>query len=130
MNGGIEEWFAQEVLVHEAALTRYLRRAWGDEAYVPDLRQEVYIRVLEAAERARPTSPKRFMFTVARNLLTDRARRNRIRTCALPRSPTHRVSAVATISWAIESLMAKLKLERDMTRREILGLKYQRHLAR
>lgn len=78
MNGGIEEWFAQEVLVHEAALTRYLRRAWGNEADVPDLRQEVYIRVLEAAERVRPTSPKRFMFTVARNLLADRARRNRI----------------------------------------------------
>jgi RNA polymerase sigma-70 factor (ECF subfamily) len=78
MNDAIEEWFVREVLVHEAALTRYLRRAWGNEADVPDLRQEVYIRVLEAGERVRPTSPKRFMFIVARNLLADHARRNRI----------------------------------------------------
>jgi RNA polymerase sigma factor (sigma-70 family) len=78
MKGTLEDWFVREVLAHEAALTRYLMHAWSNAADVPDLRQEVYIRVLEAAEKSCPTSPRHFMFTVARNLLTDRARRNRI----------------------------------------------------
>jgi RNA polymerase sigma factor (sigma-70 family) len=78
MNGTIEEWFVREILAHEAALTRYLRNVWSNAADVPDLRQEVYIRVLEAAEKSRPISPKHFMFTVARNLIADHARRNRI----------------------------------------------------
>lgn len=78
MNDVIEEWFVREILVHEAVLTRYLAHSWSNAADVPDLRQEVYIRVLEAAEKSRPTSPRQFMFTVARNLLADHARRNRI----------------------------------------------------
>lgn len=78
MNDTIEEWFVREVLVHEPALNRYLTHHSSNAADVPDLRQEVYIRVLEAAEKSRPTSPRQFMFTVARNLLVDLARRNRI----------------------------------------------------
>jgi RNA polymerase sigma factor (sigma-70 family) len=45
---------------------------------VQDLRQEIYISVLEAAERSRPLSPRLFLFTCAKNLLIDRARRSRI----------------------------------------------------
>lgn len=74
----IEEWFVREILCHEAALTLYLTRAWANLADVPDLRQEVYIRVLEAAEKSRPVAPRFFLFTVAKNLMTDRARRSRI----------------------------------------------------
>jgi RNA polymerase sigma factor (sigma-70 family) len=78
MNGSLEDWFVREILAHEAALTRYLTRARSNAADVPDLRQEVYIRVLEAAEKIRPISPRHFMFAVARNLLADQARRSRI----------------------------------------------------
>jgi RNA polymerase sigma factor (sigma-70 family) len=73
-----DDWFAREICVHEAALTRYIARAWPNPHEVPDLRHEVYIRVLEAAARSRPLSPKSFLFTTTRHLLVDRARRNRI----------------------------------------------------
>lgn len=43
-----------------------------------DLRHDIYIRVLEFAETQRPSAPKAFLFTTARNLLIDRARRDRI----------------------------------------------------
>lgn len=74
----LADWFVREILCHEAALTRYLARSWSNPHDVPDLRQEVYIRVLEAAEQSPPAAPKYFLFTVARHLLIDRARRYRI----------------------------------------------------
>lgn len=74
----LHRWFAREICAHEAALTRYIARVWPHQAEVADLRHEVYIRVLEAAARSRPLSPKSFLFSTTRHLLTDRARRNRI----------------------------------------------------
>jgi RNA polymerase sigma-70 factor (ECF subfamily) len=71
-------WFAREVLVHEAALLRYLARVWPNRHDVHDLRQDIYIRVYEAAKTSPPTSPKAFLFSTARNLLIDRVRRSRI----------------------------------------------------
>ncbi len=78
MPSEIDEWFVREVLVHERALAGYLRRCWphGDEWH--DLQQEVYARVYEAASRNRPAAPEAFVFTTARHLLTDRARRSRV----------------------------------------------------
>lgn len=78
MSAELDQWFSAEVLPHEAALTRYLRRVWRNQAEVPDLRQEVYVRIYESAGRALPTSPKAFLFTTARNLVADRVRRERI----------------------------------------------------
>lgn len=78
MDDSLDAWFAREVLAHEAALMRYLTRLWPRRDEVPDLRQEVYVRVYEAAARARPASPKSFMFTTARHLMTDRLRRGRV----------------------------------------------------
>ena len=57
---------------------RYLTRVWPRHAEIQDLRQEVYVRVFEAAGRARPLMPKSFLFTTARNLMADRVRRERI----------------------------------------------------
>jgi RNA polymerase sigma-70 factor (ECF subfamily) len=74
----LNAWFKREILVHEAALVRYLTRAWRNRDEIHDLRQEVYIRVYEAAKTSRPHSPKSFMFTTARHLMTDRARRGRV----------------------------------------------------
>jgi RNA polymerase sigma factor (sigma-70 family) len=78
MDEGLAEWFTREILPHEAALTRFLRRAWPNPADVHELRQEAYVRVLESAGKSRPLSPKSFLFTITRHLLADRARRNRI----------------------------------------------------
>lgn len=78
MKRPLERWFATEILPHEAALMRYLRRAWSRAADVPDLRQETYARVYESAGKALPRHPKAFLFTTARNLMVDRLRRERV----------------------------------------------------
>jgi RNA polymerase sigma factor (sigma-70 family) len=78
MAESLDAWFAREILVHEAALVRYLRRlmAWRDDVH--DLRQETYIRVYEAAAKSRPQFAKSFLFTTARHLVMDRLRRERV----------------------------------------------------
>ena len=77
VNDSSEAWFCREILPHEAALRRFLTRRVGS-VLAEDLRHDIYVRVLEAAEIQRPTSPKAFLFKAARNLLIDRARRDRI----------------------------------------------------
>jgi RNA polymerase sigma-70 factor (ECF subfamily) len=74
----LDTWFKREILVHEAALLRYLNRVWSWRDEIHDLRQEVYIRVYEAAKKSRPAAAKPFLFATARNLMADRLRRGRI----------------------------------------------------
>jgi RNA polymerase sigma factor (sigma-70 family) len=45
---------------------------------IPDLRQDIYVRVYESAKDSLPASPRAFLFTTARNLLTDHIRRRRV----------------------------------------------------
>jgi RNA polymerase sigma-70 factor (ECF subfamily) len=78
MGNPIDDWFVREVLAHEQALMRFLRRNWRDQDEVADLRQEVYARIYESATRRVPDSPKSFLFATARNLLVDRVRHQRI----------------------------------------------------
>jgi RNA polymerase sigma factor (sigma-70 family) len=74
----LEQWFAAEILPHEGGLTRYLTRVWPNRADIGDLRQDIYVRVYERARGALPSSPKAFLFSTARNLLTDRLRHTRV----------------------------------------------------
>jgi len=74
----LDDWFVREVLPLEAALVRYLRRNRKADDDVADLRQEVYVRLYEAAAKRRPDLVKPFVFATARNLLIDRARRSQI----------------------------------------------------
>jgi RNA polymerase sigma-70 factor (ECF subfamily) len=78
MHTDLDDWFVREILPLEGALTRYLRRNWRDAADLPDLRQEVYVRVYESARGRLPEQPQAFLFASARNLLIDRARRAQI----------------------------------------------------
>jgi RNA polymerase sigma factor (sigma-70 family) len=79
MDESLDSWFKREIVAHEAALVRYLYRTWPNPDEVPDLRQEIYVRIYEAAGKSRPTGfVKTFLFTAARNLMTDRIRRRRI----------------------------------------------------
>lgn len=77
-NPEIDRWFAAEILPHEAALNRYIRRVWSRPEDVADLRQEIYVRIYQSALRVRPSVPKAFLFTTARNLLSDRIRHGRV----------------------------------------------------
>lgn len=76
----IDQWFIAEVLPLEHALMRFLRRHLDDEADVVDLRQELYVRLYDAAMRG--TEPPRdvpaFAYAAARNLLIDRLRRAKV----------------------------------------------------
>jgi RNA polymerase sigma factor (sigma-70 family) len=73
-----DQWFTEQILSHEASLTRYLNRVWPNMSEIPDLRQDIYVRVYESARNSRPTSPRAFLFATARNLLTDHLRRRRV----------------------------------------------------
>jgi RNA polymerase sigma factor (sigma-70 family) len=77
-NEGLDTWFVREILPLEPTLTRFLRRNWTDEAEIADLRQEAYVKIYEAAQHAKPTAPKAFLFKVIKNILVDRQRRNKV----------------------------------------------------
>ncbi|HEV2561784.1 MAG TPA: RNA polymerase sigma factor [Rhizomicrobium sp.] len=74
----LQDWFVREVLPLEAALMQFLRRSSRNRSEADDLRQEVYVRICEAAQNEIPVPARPFVFTVARNLLIDRARREQI----------------------------------------------------
>jgi RNA polymerase sigma-70 factor (ECF subfamily) len=78
MSNSLDRWFAEEVLVHEESLMKFLARSWSNRSELDDIRQEAYVRVYEAAAKARPQATKSFLFTTARHLMIDRVRRQRI----------------------------------------------------
>lgn len=74
----LDRWFKCEVLRHDEALTRYLRRSWPRAHEVNDLRQEVYLRIYAAARSRVPEVPRTFIFATARRLIIDRIRHQRV----------------------------------------------------
>lgn len=74
----VDAWFVREVLPLEAALMEFLQHNWRSKSDVYDFRQEVYIRVYEAALKGLPERPRQFVFATARNLLIDRVRHEQI----------------------------------------------------
>lgn len=71
-------WFVREVLPLEAMLTRFLARNWRTKSDLEDFRQDIYAKVLDAAETKIPDRAKPFVFSVARNLLVDRFRKEHV----------------------------------------------------
>ena len=78
MSESLDRWFAEEVLIHEGPLVRFLRRSWPRQDEVDDILQDTYVRVYEAAAKALPQAPKSLLFTTARHLMIDRVRRRRV----------------------------------------------------
>lgn len=74
----LEAWFVNEVLPLEATLMKFLRRNSRNAADIADLRQEVYVRVYEAARQQIPDSAKAFVLTTARNLLINHVKRKQV----------------------------------------------------
>jgi RNA polymerase sigma-70 factor (ECF subfamily) len=68
----LRAWFVREVVPLEPELMQYLQHNWRNRSDILDLRQEVYIRVFEAARTRLPEKTRGFVFTTARNLLIDR----------------------------------------------------------
>ena len=74
----VKAWFLREVLPLEAMLMQFLRHNWRDAGDIEDILHDVYVRVYDAAQIQIPDQPKAFVFTTARNLLTDRIRQRNI----------------------------------------------------
>ena len=74
----LEAWFVDEVLPLEAILMKFLRRNCRNPGDLADLRQEVYVRVYEAARERIPDHARAFVFATARNLLINRVKREQI----------------------------------------------------
>lgn len=74
----LEEWFVSEVLPLEPDLMQFLRHSWRRPADLSDLRQDVYVRLYELSKTQIPNPVKPLLFAIARNLLIDRFRRERI----------------------------------------------------
>ena len=70
----VAAWFVREVLPLEAILMQYLHHNWRNRSDIADIRQDVYVRVCEAARKQLPDHTKRFVLTTARNLLINRLR--------------------------------------------------------
>ena len=71
----LDDWFLSEVMPLEPALMRFLRRNWRNPSEIADLRQELYVKLYDAGRGGLPVQTKAFVFSTARNLLIDRARR-------------------------------------------------------
>lgn len=74
----VSAWFVREILPLEPSLMNYLRHNWRNASDLVDLRQEVYVRVLQAARERIPDNPKRFLLACARNHLINLVRREQI----------------------------------------------------
>jgi RNA polymerase sigma factor (sigma-70 family) len=74
----LKVWFVSEILPLEPVLMQYLRINWRKSDDILDIKQDVYVRVLESASEHLPQTARSFLFTVARNIIIDRYRRERI----------------------------------------------------
>jgi len=70
------EWFLNQIFRHRAELQRYLQRFTSGAEDIDDLIQEAYVRIYSLADYETVDSPKAYLFTTARNLAIERARRN------------------------------------------------------
>ncbi|HEV2561800.1 MAG TPA: RNA polymerase sigma factor [Rhizomicrobium sp.] len=92
----VRAWFVREVLPLEADLMQFLHHNWRNKSDIADLRQDIYVRIFETARREIPARPRHFVFTVARNLLIDRVRREHI-------IPFDAVADVDALGFAMET---------------------------
>jgi len=74
----VDEWFEREILPLEASLMQYLERNWRNPSDIADFRQDIYVRIYEAAQREIPQHAGKFLLTAARNFLIDKAKQARI----------------------------------------------------
>jgi RNA polymerase sigma-70 factor (ECF subfamily) len=109
-------WFVREVLPLEAMLMRFIAKNWRNKSDLEDFRQEIYAQVLDAAEHNIPDQAKPFVFSVARNLLIDRFRKEHI-------VPIEAVAELDTLRVpSDEPSPERSVISRDLLRRLQLGL--------
>lgn len=112
----IEDWFCREVLPLERSLTLFIRRNWRVEGDVIDLRHDVYELAIASARNALPGNTRALLYTIARNHLINRAKRERIVSFDL-------VADLETIEQDIDLFATERQLTaRDALRRVYAGM--------
>lgn len=115
-DAAIKHWFTQEVLPLERDLVRFIARHCRDGADIPDVRQEVYERMLAGAPADGLRSTRSYVFTVARHVLIDRARRAKI-------VSFEQIADIDTVDAQVDVLAEDRHMTaRDELRRAMLGL--------
>jgi RNA polymerase sigma factor (sigma-70 family) len=71
------EWFLNQIFLHRADLRRFLQQFTSGAEDIEDLIQETYVRVYSLPDYEHVDSPKAYLFTIARHLAIERARRRR-----------------------------------------------------
>jgi RNA polymerase sigma factor (sigma-70 family) len=74
----LDRWYREEVLVHEAALRAYLRRAFPIVTDRDNVVQETFVRVLQARRAGELENVRGYLFATARNLALALMRRRDI----------------------------------------------------
>lgn len=111
-----KQWFTQEVLPLERDLVRFIARHCRDGADVADVRQEVYERALTGARADTLRSTRAYIFTIARNVLIDRARRAKI-------VSFEQVVDIDAVDWGHDAFAQDRHMTaRDELRRAMIGL--------
>ena len=72
------EWFKVTILPHEAALRGRLRRVMPRRGDIDDLVAETVTRAYATEDYARITAGRAYLFQIARNLIIDEVRRERV----------------------------------------------------
>ncbi len=86
--------FAELVARHEKRLWNFVRRFVTDAQTAEDLLQEVFLRVVKSAADWRPSAKlSTWLYTIARNLCTDQARRGAFRDADSLDQPAGKASA-------------------------------------
>jgi RNA polymerase sigma factor (sigma-70 family) len=112
----LSAWFQSEVIPLEPALMAFIRRNWRVAEDIPDLRQDIYERVLTGAKNGIPTDTRNYLFAVARNHLINRAKRGQIVSFEL-------VADMAVMDVEIDRFRTERQLTaRDELRRAQAGL--------
>jgi RNA polymerase sigma-70 factor (ECF subfamily) len=115
--------FAELVARHEKRLWNFVRRFVPDSATAEDLLQEVFLRVVRNAAEWHPSAKfTTWLYTIARNLCTDNARRGAFRKAdSLDQTPSatrdesgpHRIDKVA----APDGNAEKAAMDRELATR-------------
>lgn len=78
MNQDIINWLTMHLLPFEAELRLRLRRVCASAADVDDVIQEVYCKVMQMDEVRHVNDPRGYFVQIAKNLITDRLRRDAV----------------------------------------------------
>jgi RNA polymerase sigma-70 factor, ECF subfamily len=111
---------------HGSAIHRYFRRLTGDRGEADDLAQEVFLRVVRAADAYEPSERERaWLFRIARNVFLDgRRRASRSRVVDTPADAV--VAAAQPVRSGVREALATLASEdrEAFLLAEIAGLSY------